>query len=104
MTQIRSMRGCLVFVAWNRTLSNLQVQLENLTELMPSEVLVQLQSRAIKGNKPLFIVHPIEGVVTALKPVATELPFPVWGLQCTPDAPLSTIEDLASFYVKVIYM
>jgi hypothetical protein len=82
----------------------LQVQFENFTELMPSAVLVQLPSRVIKGNKPLFVVHPIEGIVTALKPVAAELPFPVWGLQCTPDAPLSTIQDLATFYVKVIYM
>jgi fatty acid synthase len=82
----------------------LQVQFENFTELMPSEVLVQLPSRAIKGSRPLFVVHPIEGVVTALKPVAAELPFPVWGLQCTPDAPLSTIQDLATFYVKVIYV
>lgn len=79
-----------------------QVQFENLTELMPSEVLVQLPSRATRGTKPLFVVHPIEGIVTALKPVAAELPFPVWGLQCTPDAPLSTIQDLASFYVKHI--
>jgi fatty acid synthase len=79
----------------------LQVQFESLSELMPSQVLVQLPSQATRGSKPLFIVHPIEGVVTALKPVAAELPFPVWGLQCTPDAPLSTIQDLASFYVKV---
>lgn len=80
------------------------MQFENVTEVMPSEVLVQLPSRVTKGTKPLFVVHPIEGVITALKTVAAELPFPVWGLQCTPDAPLSTIQDLASFYVKVIYI
>lgn len=79
-----------------------QVQFENISELVPSEVLVQLPSQAVKGSKPLFVVHPIEGVVTALKPVAAELPFPVWGLQCTADAPLSTIQDLATFYVKHI--
>ncbi|KAJ9575473.1 hypothetical protein L9F63_007678, partial [Diploptera punctata] len=79
-------------------------QFENLTELMPSEVIVKLQSRAPKTSKvsPLFLVHPIEGVVSALKPIAAELPFPVYGLQCTKEAPLSTIQDLATFYVKHI--
>ncbi|PSN28987.1 Fatty acid synthase [Blattella germanica] len=82
---------------------NTLVQFEDLTELMPSDVVVKLPSKA-KDNKvsPLFLVHPIEGVVTALKPIASELPFPVYGLQCTREAPLSTIQDLASFYVKQI--
>ena len=79
------------------------MQFENLTELMPREVIIKLTSRASSNSKvsPLFLVHPIEGVVSALKPIAAELPFPVYGLQCTKEAPLSTIQDLATFYVKV---
>ncbi|KAJ8891058.1 hypothetical protein PR048_010567 [Dryococelus australis] len=79
-----------------------QVQFDNIHELMPSKVLVQLPSRASAGCKmaPLFVVHPIEGVVTALTSLAAELPMPVWGLQCTSDAPLSSIQDLAAFYIK----
>lgn len=71
---------------------------------MPSECLVQLQSSAPAGTKkqPLFVVHAIEGFVTALKPLAAKLSVPVWGLQCTADAPLTSIKDLATFYVKQI--
>ncbi|XP_063240366.1 fatty acid synthase isoform X2 [Bacillus rossius redtenbacheri] len=79
-----------------------QVQFESVEELMPSKVLVQLPSRAPQGSErpPLFVVHPIEGVVSALRSLAAELPMPVWGLQCTSDAPLSSIQELAAFYIK----
>lgn len=72
-------------------------------ELMPKEPLVQLPSKS-KTGPALFLVHPIEGDVTVLKPVAAQLPCPVWGLQCTSQAPLSSIQKLASFYVQVIYL
>lgn len=74
------------------------------TELMPTECLVRLQSKAPADSKkrPLFAVHAIEGFVTALKPLAAKLSVPVWGLQCTADAPLTSIIDLAAFYVKHI--
>ncbi|XP_046403851.1 fatty acid synthase-like [Ischnura elegans] len=80
-----------------------EVQFDPTQPLMPTEVLVQLQSEneKIKSTaKPLFVVHPIEGLATALIPVAKELNCPVWGLQCTADAPLTTIKDLAGFYIK----
>lgn len=73
-------------------------------ELMPTKCLVQLESKAPANSKqkPLFAVHAIEGFVTALKPLAAKMNCPVWGLQCTADAPLSSIRDLAEFYVKQI--
>nr|CAD7589404.1 unnamed protein product [Timema genevievae] len=79
-----------------------QIQFENLPELMPSKVIVQIPSRAVPGTKsaPIFIVHPIEGVVSALHSLAAELPIPIWGLQCTKDAPLTSIPDLAKYYIK----
>lgn len=71
---------------------------------MPTETLVKLQSKAPNNSKqrPLFVVHAIEGFVTALKPLAGKMTCPVYGLQCTADAPLSSISDLAAFYVKKI--
>lgn len=74
------------------------------TELMPTETLVRLQSKAPADSKkrPLFAVHAIEGFVTALKPLAAKLTVPVWGLQCTADAPLDSLTDLAAFYIKQI--
>lgn len=73
-------------------------------ELMPSEVLVKLQSQAAPDSKktPLFAVHAIEGFVTALKPLAAKLSVPVYGLQCTAEAPLTSLNDLAAFYIKQI--
>lgn len=71
---------------------------------MPTEVLVKLDSQAPAGSKacPLFAVHAIEGFVTALKPLAAKLTVPVYGLQCTKEAPLTSLSDLAAFYIKQI--
>lgn len=73
-------------------------------ELMPTECLVQIPSKAAAGSKarPLFAVHAIEGFVTALRPLAAKLTFPVWGLQCTAEAPLTSLNDLAAYYIKQI--
>lgn len=68
---------------------------------MPKEPIVQLPSK-LKTGPALFLVHPIEGDVTVLKPLAAQLSCPVWGLQCTSQSPLSSIQRLASFYVQVI--
>lgn len=71
---------------------------------MPNECLVKLESQAPAGTKarPLFAVHAIEGFVTALKPLAAKLTVPVYGLQCTKEAPLTSLNDLAAFYIKQI--
>lgn len=71
---------------------------------MPTECLVQLESKAPANCKknPLFAVHAIEGFVTALKPLAAKLDVPVWGLQCTAEAPLTSLNDLAAYYIKQI--
>lgn len=73
-------------------------------ELMPTECLVKLETQAPAGSKtrPLFAVHAIEGFVTALKPLAAKLTVPVYGLQCTKEAPLTSLNDLAAFYIKQI--
>lgn len=44
-------------------------------------------------------VHPIEGVVTALRALAGGVRAPVLGLQCTRAAPLDDMAALARFYV-----
>ncbi|XP_049809979.1 fatty acid synthase isoform X1 [Schistocerca nitens] len=78
-----------------------QAQFENLEELMPKDVLVQMPSKGTHGKKnAIFIVHPIEGVVTALHELASEVSQPVWGLQCTSEAPLDSIHELAKFYLE----
>ncbi|KAG7246020.1 hypothetical protein CRUP_002187, partial [Coryphaenoides rupestris] len=34
-------------------------------------------------ERPLFLVHPIEGSVAAFKTLASKLSVPCYGLQCT---------------------
>lgn len=81
---------------------DVQVQF-NMEQVMPKETLVRLPSKAAAASKaaPLFVVHPIEGGVSAVEPLAAKLDVPVWGIQCTVDAPLTSIPDLAKHYVKV---
>ncbi|XP_054742931.1 fatty acid synthase [Anastrepha obliqua] len=75
-----------------------------ITELMPSQAIIRLKSAAPEDSKdrPIFFVSPIEGFVDAMKEVAERLDCPVYGLQCTADADLNSIEDLAKFYIKHI--
>ncbi|CAO1363317.1 unnamed protein product [Diamesa hyperborea] len=71
-------------------------------ELMPTQCLLKLKSKATdqSSEKPIFLVHAIEGVVSALVPLATELNRPVYGLQCVAHAPLDSIAELATYYIK----
>lgn len=71
------------------------------SEIVPKKSLIQLETKGNKGS-PIFVIHAIEGMVLALKGLASELDRPVWGLQCTKDAPLETIKDIAGFYVREI--
>ncbi|CAG9771106.1 unnamed protein product [Ceutorhynchus assimilis] len=79
------------------------VTFENIVEIMPSKTLVAVPSKSSDNKKPpVFIVHPIEGVIDALRGFAKNIDAPVYGLQCTKNAPLNTISDLAKFYVQEI--
>ena len=79
-----------------------QVRYDSKTALIPTEVIVKMPSAAPADSKlpPVFMVHPIEGVVSALMPLAKLIKRPVYGLQCTEQAPLTSVPDLASFYLK----
>lgn len=71
-------------------------------DLMPTQCLVRLDSKAPPSSKdrPVFMVHAIEGVITSLIPLAQTLPVPVYGLQCVAEAPIESLETLAAFYIK----
>ncbi|KAI5717132.1 hypothetical protein M8J77_000765 [Diaphorina citri] len=82
-----------------------QVQFNAPSSLMPADTLILLPSRASAPSPTapnVFLVHPIEGDVSALTAVAKDLKAPVYGLQCTATAPLSSAEDLASYYIQNI--
>ena len=73
-------------------------------QLVPSECLVKMPTASSEGPVPaMFIVHPIEGVVEALRDVTSSLHCDVYGLQFTRDAAhVSSIEELAGHYIKVL--
>ncbi|CAH0546412.1 unnamed protein product [Brassicogethes aeneus] len=80
-----------------------QVQYDKSVEIMPSKIMVPMDSKSTDAKKtPVFILHPIEGNVSALKTLAKNIDAPVYGLQCTSNAPLNTIAELAQFYTKHI--
>ncbi|XP_013778686.1 fatty acid synthase-like [Limulus polyphemus] len=70
------------------------------TQLMPKNCTVYLN--AIQNGAPLFVVHTIEGFVSSMNNVASLLQRPVIGLQCTNDVPISSIKEMASYYLKQI--
>ncbi|KAM6164687.1 fatty acid synthase [Rhynchocyon petersi] len=54
------------------------------------------------SERPLFLVHPIEGSITVFHSLAARLSIPTYGLQCTRAAPLDSIQSLAAYYVDCI--
>ncbi|XP_013881248.1 fatty acid synthase [Austrofundulus limnaeus] len=76
----------------------------DLTELLVSPdcpTVVPLNTVQSK-ERPLFLVHPIEGSTAVFKKLASKLTMPCYGLQCNKAAPLDSIQSLAAFYVNCI--
>ncbi|KAK9502678.1 hypothetical protein O3M35_011399 [Rhynocoris fuscipes] len=76
------------------------VQFKDAT-LMPKEVIVKMKTE-VNSKINLFMIHPIEGVISSLLDLSDKLNCNVWGLQCIKSAPLNSIPELASFYIKEI--
>ncbi|XP_073345432.1 fatty acid synthase isoform X2 [Pagrus major] len=76
----------------------------DLTQLLvnPSEPTVMPLNKVQSQERPLFLVHPIEGSIAAFKTLAFKLSVPCYGLQCTKAAPLDSIQSLAAYYVNCI--
>ncbi|XP_077022384.1 fatty acid synthase [Tamandua tetradactyla] len=54
------------------------------------------------SERPLFLVHPIEGSTAVFHSLAAKLSVPAYGLQCTRAAPLDSIQSLAAYYLECI--
>ncbi|KAI0917773.1 Type I Iterative Polyketide synthase (PKS) [Taiwanofungus camphoratus] len=66
-----------------------------------SNTLVPLNNA--EDGKPLFIIHGAGGGVLVLQKMAERLPFPVYGVQDTVEAPLmGTLRRLSAFYAQKI--
>ncbi|KAL8612602.1 hypothetical protein ACOMHN_006588 [Nucella lapillus] len=72
-------------------------------QLVPTTCVIHLND-VTSQDTPLFIVHPIEGVTLCLEEMASHLQCPVYGIQLVSNAPLTSIEDLAAFYIQKVKM
>uniref|UniRef100_G3NC33 Fatty acid synthase n=1 Tax=Gasterosteus aculeatus TaxID=69293 RepID=G3NC33_GASAC len=68
----------------------------------PSSPTVAPLNHVQSQERPLFLVHPIEGSVSAFRTLASRLSVPCYGLQCTQAAPLESIQALAAYYVGCV--
>ncbi|CAG9862121.1 unnamed protein product [Phyllotreta striolata] len=79
------------------------VQFDKSIDIMPTKVIVQMASKSNDNKKqPVFVLHPIEGVVKALETLAKNVDAPVYGIQCTSTTPLTSIAELAKYYIAQI--
>ncbi|NXX48511.1 FAS synthase, partial [Tricholaema leucomelas] len=51
------------------------------------------------SERPLFLVHPIEGSIAVFYTLASKLRVPCYGFQCTKAAPVDSIQSLATYYI-----
>ncbi|XP_077526185.1 fatty acid synthase-like isoform X2 [Haemaphysalis longicornis] len=61
-----------------------------------------LEMNDIKGDRPVFIVHPVEGNVDPLLELASHLPVRAIGVQRTQETPVHSLEETAAIYLQKI--
>ncbi|XP_017047341.1 fatty acid synthase [Drosophila ficusphila] len=73
-------------------------------EVLPQKVMVHLRSKApVASEDPaVFFLAPIEGFTIAVEALAASLTCPAYGLQCTEQVPLDSIESCAAYYLGQI--
>ncbi|KAM9817197.1 fatty acid synthase [Neosynchiropus ocellatus] len=108
-TKLSSARGRLVVSKVFLSAVAKKTVLRSLSESDLSQLLVNPDSPTVaplndvqSQESPLFLVHPIEGSITAFRTLTSKLSVPCYGLQCTKAAPLESIQSLAAFYVDCI--
>ncbi|XP_004432939.1 PREDICTED: fatty acid synthase isoform X2 [Ceratotherium simum simum] len=80
-----------------------QAQLNLSTLLVNPEGPTLMRLNSVQSSeRPLFLVHPIEGSITVFHSLAAKLSIPTYGLQCTQAAPLDSIQSLAAYYIECI--
>ncbi|XP_066093790.1 fatty acid synthase [Saccopteryx bilineata] len=85
----------------NSTRQQAQLNLSTLLVNPEDPTLMRLNS-VQSSERPLFLVHPIEGSTAVFHSLATKLSIPTYGLQCTRAAPLDSIQSLAAYYIECI--
>eukprot|EP00062_Callorhinchus_milii_P004539 gi/632943010/ref/XP_007886730.1/ PREDICTED: fatty acid synthase [Callorhinchus milii] len=74
----------------------------NILLVNPEAPTVTQLNNVESNERPLFLVHPIEGSIEAFKALTSRVSVTCYGLQCTQAAPLDSIQNLASYYIDCI--
>jgi len=69
-----------------------------LEELNP----IQLNGSELDEKDPVWFVHPITGSCSVYRDIASCMDAPAFGLNYTSAAPLTSVEDLAEYYISLI--
>ncbi|XP_072378050.1 LOW QUALITY PROTEIN: fatty acid synthase-like [Diabrotica undecimpunctata] len=77
------------------------VQVEANTYLVADDPLVKLRDYK-NSSTNVFVIHPIEGHVNMLKPLGSRLNATVYGLQCTSESAMNTMNDFGMYFIKKI--
>ncbi|WAR19701.1 FAS-like protein [Mya arenaria] len=99
LNQVSEMSQAVVEEEENYTIS-LTETIEN-KNLTPIELIVPLNSAA-KSKERLYIIHPIQGTVQVLQHMASFMSCEVFGVQCTSKVPLTSVSEMAKFYLTKI--
>lgn len=70
-------------------------------EIVPETTLIKMESKSQIGS-PLFLIHAMDGTVSILNSLTRGFDHPVWGLQCTQEAPIGNFTLLAKYYIDKI--
>lgn len=76
----------------------------SLPNLMPTDEIININESVKNGDKlPIFIVSPIEGFASTFRNLPKYFKDQrIYALQCTKDTPLTSVQELASHYIKLI--
>ena len=99
--QLENLMNCNATTASNEAVALSKGEPTEYHMLMPEKPVIKMESASGGVAEPLFLLHPIEGSVEPMREVVGRIKGDVYGLQYTTEAPATSIEDLASYYIKV---
>ncbi|KAF9031833.1 hypothetical protein BDZ89DRAFT_1131668 [Hymenopellis radicata] len=102
LTTIRALRPNFIFEHPN--ISLLSALVFSLVQNLPQvgRTIVELHKGNGASETPLIIFHGAGGVLYEFAGLAEHFHSALWGVQLTPDAPMTSLEDLVSFYISKI--
>lgn len=75
----------------------------DLEQQFPAQSIIQMNMPTLhpRQGQSLFILSPLDGTAKILRTLSAKLECAVYGLQCSDEVPLTSIKDMAAFYIKV---